>query len=175
MLFSNFFYFYFILGGGGRILCPIHLNSFWLSYAQQWQPFRPFSATSRSRPIKSSGCNVHNKDEGLKPFYITLHRIALHKIILPLALKLDRLGPIDNRPSPNSLHYFVKKMCSMTPDTWHLIRDTWHMTCDTWHVICDMWQVSHGGIVSEDFFFLFFVKSDLRLKPLSVAMSWNSK
>ena len=70
-------------------------------------------------------------------------------------LKLDGVGPVDDRPSTDKLHLLVrkKKKCDM----WHLTRDTWHATCDTWHVtrlgvwtfsqnfsslaltVCDLW------------------------------------
>ena len=46
--------------------------------------------------------------------------------------KLDRVGLVDNRPSTNKLHQFVKKM---TCDMWHVTRDMWHATCDRWHVV----------------------------------------
>ena len=52
--------------------------------------------------------------------------------------KLDRVGPIDNRPSTDKFHHFVqKKKCDMG----HMTRDMWHVTCDTWHVTSDMWYV----------------------------------
>ena len=49
--------------------------------------------------------------------------------------KLDGVGPIDNRPSPDKLHHFVKKKkikklkkikkkLLLTPDTGHMKRDT---------------------------------------------------
>ena len=75
--------------------------------------------------------------------------------------KLDGVGPVDNRPSTNKLHHFVKKrtkkMWHMTCDTCHVTRDMWHVTRDTWHVtrlggwtffknfsslaltVCDLW------------------------------------
>ena len=54
--------------------------------------------------------------------------------------KLDWVGPVDNRPSTNNLHLFVKKKC-----------DKWHVTCDTGHVKCDIWQVVEGGGGFENF------------------------
>ena len=39
--------------------------------------------------------------------------------------KLDGVGPVDNRPSTDELHYFVKKKMG------HVTRDTGHMTHDT--------------------------------------------
>ena len=39
---------------------------------------------------------------------------------------LTRRGSlVDNRPSPDKLHHFVKK--KKTLDTWHVTYDTWHM------------------------------------------------
>ena len=61
-----------------------------------------------------------------------------------VAKKLDRVGPVDNRPSTDKLHHFVKKkkrkkrkkMSHVTHDTWYMTHDTWHMTCNLWHVTC---------------------------------------
>ena len=66
---------------------------------------------------------------------------------LSLSHKTRRgLGPIDNRPSTNKLHHFVKKKkIHVTCDTWHLTRDTWHVTPDTWHLKRDTWQVTCLG------------------------------
>ena len=47
--------------------------------------------------------------------------------------KLDGVGPVDNRPSTNKLHQFVKKK-HVTCDMWHVTRDIWHM----WHATCDL-------------------------------------
>ena len=44
--------------------------------------------------------------------------------------KLDGLGPVDNRPSTNKLHHFVKKKKK---------KKMWHVTCDMWHVTRDLW------------------------------------
>ena len=70
--------------------------------------------------------------------------------------KLDGVGPVDNRPSTDKLHHFVKKKQKKT-DMWHVTCDMWHMTCDTWHAtrlggwtfsknfssldltVCDLW------------------------------------
>ena len=48
--------------------------------------------------------------------------------------KLDRVGPVDNRPSTNKLHHFVKKKSDMQ----HVTHDMWHMTHDMQRVTCDM-------------------------------------
>ena len=54
--------------------------------------------------------------------------------------KLDGVGPVDNRPSTDKLHHFVKKN---KKNMWHVTRDMWHVTCDTWHVVTrDMWHVT---------------------------------
>ena len=62
-------------------------------------------------------------------------------------LKLDGVGPVDNRPSTDKLHQFVRKKINkkiiVTCDTWHVTRDTWHVTCDMWHVTRDTWHVTH--------------------------------
>ena len=46
--------------------------------------------------------------------------------------KLDGVGPVDNRPSTDKLHHFVRK--TKQKKTWHVTRDMWHVTCDTWHM-----------------------------------------
>ena len=62
-------------------------------------------------------------------------------------LKLDEVGPVDNRPSTDKLHHFVqkkKKEKKVTCDPWHVTHDMWHMTRDMWHVTHDMWHVVGG-------------------------------
>ena len=58
--------------------------------------------------------------------------------------KLDGVGPVDNRPSTDKLHHFVRKkqQKNKTCDMWHVTCDMWHVTCDMWHVTCDMWHVT---------------------------------
>ena len=62
--------------------------------------------------------------------------------------KLDGVGPIDNRPSTDKHHHFVrkrkkeKKKWHVTYDTWHVTRDTWHVTCHIWHMTCDTWHMT---------------------------------
>ena len=53
-------------------------------------------------------------------------------------IKLDGVGPVDNRPSPDKFHHFVKKQKK------HGTRDTWHVTPDTWHITHDMWHMVGG-------------------------------
>ena len=63
-------------------------------------------------------------------------------------IKLDGVGPNDNRPSTNSLHHFVnffikknvKKV--VTCDRWHVTHDSWHVTGDTWQVTGDTWHLT---------------------------------
>ena len=52
-----------------------------------------------------------------------------------MQFKLDGVGPVDNRPSTNKLHYFVKKK----------EKKKWHMTCDIWRVTRDMWHETCCG------------------------------
>ena len=52
-------------------------------------------------------------------------------IWLPLQMeKLDRVGPVDNRPTPTSpITLPEKKIINyVTHDKWHVTRDTWHVT-----------------------------------------------
>ena len=53
------------------------------------------------------------------------------------ALKLDGVGPVDNRPSTDKLHQFVQKKIIM-----------WHVTCDMWHVTHDLFG---GWTFSQNF------------------------
>ena len=63
---------------------------------------------------------------------------------------------MDNRPSTDGLHLFIKKRekklhlthgtWHVTPDTWNLRHDMWHVThshvtWDTWHVTREMWHM----------------------------------
>ena len=64
-----------------------------------------------------------------------------------LGSKLDGVGPVDNRPSSDKLHHFVREKKSikrwhMTRDMWHVTHDTCHVTCYTWHIISDMWHMT---------------------------------
>ena len=43
-------------------------------------------------------------------------------------IKVDGVGPPDNRPSTDNLNHFVKK--------------NGLVTCDTWQVTCDMWNIA---------------------------------
>ena len=52
-----------------------------------------------------------------------------NNVTIQTCRKLDGVGPIDNRPSPNKLHYFVKKK------KWHVTQDKWHMTHDMWYMV----------------------------------------
>ena len=49
-----------------------------------------------------------------------------------LLIKLDGVGPVDNRPFTDKLHQFVKKKIKC--DMWHMTRDTCHLPCDMWHM-----------------------------------------
>ena len=44
-------------------------------------------------------------------------------------IRTRRGSPVDDRPSDDKLHNFVrkKKKKKMTCDTWHMTRDTWHV------------------------------------------------
>ena len=55
--------------------------------------------------------------------------------------KLDGIGPVDNRPSTDKLHRFVKKK---NCDQWHMTCDMWHTTCDTQHATHNMRHVVGG-------------------------------
>ena len=71
------------------------------------------------------------------PNYCSLFKIWKSSCVI----KLDRVGPVDNRPSTDKLHHFVKK-------TKQKINKK--LTCDTWHVTCDMWHVTRDtfGVVN---------------------------
>ena len=72
-------------------------------------------------------------------------------------LKLDGVGPVDNRPSTDKLQHFVKKKKKKS-GIWHMTCDARHVTCDTWHVTCDMlW----GWTFSQNFCSLALMVCDL--------------
>ena len=56
-----------------------------------------------------------------------------------LKRKLDGVGPVNNRPSTDKLHHFVRKN---KKKIWHRTYDMWHVTRDTWHITRDMF----GGL-----------------------------
>ena len=70
--------------------------------------------------------------------------------------KLDGVGPVDNRPSTDKLHHFVrkkklKKKKYVTCYMWHVTRDMWHVTRDTWQRTRDMWHVGGGVNILSKF------------------------
>ena len=104
----------------------------------------PFQAKKKSRnllgPNKNHATSWAKKNQGVK--------FSIKKNIKPankyywiknssnFPWKLDVVGPVDNRPSTNRLHHFVKKeRKKVTCNTWHVTRDMWR---DTWHMTCDM-------------------------------------
>ena len=62
-----------------------------------------------------------------------------------LSHKLDGVGPVDNRPSTDKLHRFVRKKKKKKKELWHVTRDMWHVTRDTWRMTRDMWHFFLGG------------------------------
>ena len=59
-------------------------------------------------------------------------------------MKLDGVGPVDNRPSTDKLHHIVqkkrrrkKKKIHATHDMLHMVSDMCmlHVTCDTWREV----------------------------------------
>ena len=81
--------------------------------------------------------------------------------------KLYGVGPVDNRPSTDKLHHFVKKekkkKLHVTCDTWHVTHDMWHVTRDTWHVTHDTQHVTccGGWTFSQNFSSLALLVCDL--------------
>ena len=63
-------------------------------------------------------------------------------------VKLDGLNSVDNRPSTDKLHHFIKNK-QKKHDTWHVTGDTWNVTRDIWHVTRDMWQMVGVDILSK--------------------------
>ena len=59
--------------------------------------------------------------------------------VTAFVLKLDGVGPVDNRPSTKNLHHSVKKKM------WHVTHDTWLVTCDMWHVTSEIWHLTCFG------------------------------
>ena len=54
-------------------------------------------------------------------------------------MKLDGVGPVDNRPSTDNLNHFIRRKEKV------VTHDMWHVTCDTWHVTRDMWHMTRLG------------------------------
>ena len=60
--------------------------------------------------------------------------LFLHKSNELLKLIQEKpLGPVDNRPSTDEFHHFVRKR---KEKKWHVTHAMWHVTRDTWHVTC---------------------------------------
>ena len=66
----------------------------------------------------------------------------------------DGLGQIDNRPSTNKLHHFVRKKKEKKKEEkeeenkrkkWHETHGKWHVTSDIGHMPWDMWHVTICG------------------------------
>ena len=97
-----------------------------------WCPSR--SALTNPTPLKSEG--------GAFVGWLLGQRLGK-----PFGEKLDVVGPVDNRPSTDKLHHFVKKLKTkqknVTSDTWHVTCDMCHVTCDTWHMTFDVWHMTH--------------------------------
>ena len=70
----------------------------------------------------------------------------------PGLLKLDGVGPVNNRPFTDKLHTLSAKKKKKIQkiqfliflfDMRHMTCYTWHMTHDMWHVTCDTWQATN--------------------------------
>ena len=92
--------------------------------------------------------------------------------------KLDGVGPIDNRPSTDKLHHFVKKKekKKMTCNIWHMTCDMWHMTCDTWYAPCDIWHIVGGEhflkiSAPKGFWFVIYDILKIRRKRLTYSLN----
>ena len=73
-----------------------------------------------------------------------MHFTFVGKVLLTtFDLKLDGVGPVNNRPSTNKLYHFVWK--KKKKNRWHMTCDMLHVTCDTWHVTCcEGWKISQN-------------------------------
>ena len=142
----NFFFFF----------CCIFENKFILPPPPSPLPLPCFQWNKLKGPLilSKSGKEVREKNNGPLAILVTLncHRIRFYhdtgrffgiKISLRSLRKkeelkkIDRVGPVDNRPSTDNLHHFVRKKEDKNCDIWHMTCDIWHITCDTWHVTCD--------------------------------------
>ena len=91
-------------------------------------------------------------------------------------LKLDGVGPVDTRPSTDTLHNFVQKRRRKGKKTWHLTHDMSHVTCDMWQVICDMWNVvggEHCLIISAPYLLRFVIYAILKILTKKMTESMN--
>ena len=50
--------------------------------------------------------------------------------------KINRVGPVDNRPPTTSSTTLSTK--NKKNNAWHLTSDTGHLTCHMWHMACDI-------------------------------------
>ena len=75
-----------------------------------------------------------------KSRHYELNLMNFMMIAIMMMIKLDRVGPFDNRPSTNKLHHFVRKKERKKSDMWHVTRDTWYVTRDTWHMTRDTFR-----------------------------------
>ena len=61
--------------------------------------------------------------------------------------KLNKVCPVDNRPSTEQPNHFVLRRRKniwfdtwhLTPHTWHVTPGTWYLTPDIWHITCETW------------------------------------
>ena len=72
--------------------------------------------------------------EGNLESIVAQNFILTSTFCLQILLKLDGVGPVDNRPFNNKLHPFVRK------------KKLWHVTCDTWNA-------KDEGLISSDLTF----------------------
>ena len=118
-----------------------------------WSFSRLFVMFSLADPGKARGCSINTS--------------VTNSLIIWFFVKLDGVGPVDNRPSTDWFPLFPPPFfftcgtwhvtCDrwyVTGDMWQVICDMWHMTCDRWHMTCDMWQ-GEGGKHYLKFFFSF--------------------
>ena len=73
----------------------------------------------------------------------TIFAFSYRSWLFQIVIKLDRVGPVDNRPSTDELHNFFQKKCERKKC------DAWHVTHGMWHVIYDMGHVVGVIILSK--------------------------
>ena len=81
--------------------------------------------------------DVCNQMSGVNTLCTITSTIACIWMIFGSCKETRRVGPVDNTPSTDYLHKFVKKEYR-----WHVTCDTWHMTMtgDRWWTLCQSFR-----------------------------------
>ena len=87
----------------------------------------------------------------------------------PGLLKLEVVGPVDNRPSTNKLHHFFPKKIHVTHDMCHVTHNMWQVTRDMWHVVAG----EHSIKISARFWFVIYDILKIWWKKMTCWLNWQ--